>query len=395
MLSVPTLWTSFFAIFAALAIVWAYVQRRYPSMVAARYWAASSALGMFATGLSIFRFPGPVYVSLVLTSAALLASGWVSYHGVRRFYELPINWTVSIVSVLLAAAGLLFFAVVVDQMVARIVIYSVFQAVPMALAFKVLLERREDENNGGARLAGYAAMVAIVIYVARSLSAMFGIGGAISIFDFNALQAVFILILAFVVMVINFGFLLMSIDRLRDEVSELALVDDLTGVANRRRLQQRLTYACEQAPRSGQPFSLLAIDLDGFKQINDSFGHAAGDACLQHFTLMVQSRLRSGDMLARVGGDEFNVFLPATTLSEAVVVARKILEACRADATSGDISLATSIGVAQWSSRIGRQPELLLSAADVALYKAKHLGRNCYACDDESVTEEEVELSAG
>ena len=74
------------------------------------------------------------------------------------------------------------------------------------------------------------------------------------------------------------------------------------------------------------------IDLDGFKGINDTHGHAAGDACLQHFTLMAQTRLRPGDMLARSGGDEFCIVLPSSTLREGAMIARRVLEVCRADA---------------------------------------------------------------
>ena len=87
----------------------------------------------------------------------------------------------------------------------------------------------------------------------------------------------------------------MAMDRLRNEVADLALIDDLTGVGNRRHLLQRLTEECARSERSGEPFALLVIDLDGFKTINDTHGHAAGDACLQHFTLMAQTRLRPGD----------------------------------------------------------------------------------------------------
>src|SRR6266481_3836148 len=138
--------------------------------------------------------------------------------------------------------------------------------------------------------------------------------------------------------------------------SDLALLDDLTGVANRRHLTQRLAEECARSERSGEPFALLVIDLDGFKAINDTFGHAAGDACLQHFTLMAQTRLRPGDMLARTGGDEFCIVLPASSVLEGAMIARRVLDVCRQDAAacgSGDIPIGLSIGVAQWSQDIG------------------------------------------
>ena len=94
------------------------------------------------------------------------------------------------------------------------------------------------------------------------------------------------------------------------------------------------------------------VDLDGFKQINDTHGHAAGDACLRHFTLMAQMQLRPGDLLARTGGDEFCILLPATTLREGAMIARRVLDACREDAagcTGADVPIAASIGVAQWT----------------------------------------------
>jgi diguanylate cyclase (GGDEF)-like protein len=191
--------------------------------------------------------------------------------------------------------------------------------------------------------------------------------------------------LTFLSMALNFGFLLMAIDRLRNEVADLALLDDLTGVGNRRHLLQRLTEECARSERSNEAFALLVIDLDGFKGINDTHGHAAGDACLQHFTLMAQTRLRTGDMLARTGGDEFCVVLPASTLREGAMIARRILDVCRADAeqcVGADIPVSVSIGVAQWTREMGAFPDRLIAAADHALYDAKKNGRNCHAVYD-------------
>ena len=205
--------------------------------------------------------------------------------------------------------------------------------------------------------------------------------------SFNPLQSVLVLVLMFLSMALNFGFLLMAMDRLRNEVADLALLDDLTGVGNRRHLLQRLTEECARSERSGEPFALLVIDLDGFKAINDTHGHAAGDACLQHFTLMAQTRLRPGDMLARTGGDEFCVVLPASTLREGAMIARRILEVCRADAeecVGADIPISVSIGVAQWTREMGPFPDRLIAAADHALYAAKKSGKNRHAVYDPS-----------
>jgi diguanylate cyclase (GGDEF)-like protein len=127
------------------------------------------------------------------------------------------------------------------------------------------------------------------------------------------------------------------------------------------------------------------IDLDGFKMINDTHGHAAGDACLQHFTLMAQTRLRPGDMLARTGGDEFCIVLPSTSLREGASIARRVLEVCRQDAAScsgKDIPIAISIGIAQWDHGVGQFPDRLMANADHALYAAKKSGKNDYAIYD-------------
>src|SRR6202012_4937392 len=126
--------------------------------------------------------------------------------------------------------------------------------------------------------------------------------------------------------------------------------------------------------RSAEPFALLVIDLYNFKTINDTHGHGAGDACLQHFTLMAQTRLRPGDLLARTGGDEFCIMLPGSTLGEGAMIARRRVEVCREDAAGcggKEVPLSVSIGFAQWTDDIGIFPDRLIAASDHALYVAK------------------------
>ena len=242
--------------------------------------------------------------------------------------------------------------------------------------------RADVRGNPGASLAGVVAVIGIAVHAVRSASALLHFGGDVAFITFNDFQAAMMLALVFLSMVWNFGFLLMAIDRLRAEVADLALVDDLTGVANRRHLLARMSEECALSLRSGEPFALLAIDLDGFKEINDGFGHGAGDECLRLFTGAAQSRLRPGDMLARAGGDEFCIVLPATTSRGAATIARRVLETCResfARWEGREIPIAASIGIAQWSPVVGAYPERLIAAADQALYAAKKQGKNRYS----------------
>jgi diguanylate cyclase (GGDEF)-like protein len=374
MLSVPTLWTVFVINFLALGLIWAYVMRCYPSFEAARFWTASAFVAAAGAALAMLR--------VVLPDTALILAICLATMGVRKFFDRPVLWLGTALTTALGFVGLSFFIFVHASVPARVTIFTIAQMLPMALSLKLLLSPHDGRVNPGARLAGIVTIILMAILAVRLFGAVTGMGGGFSYLHFTPVQSVVILVLVFLSMALNFGFLLMAMDRLRNEVADLALLDDLTGVGNRRYLVQRLAEECARAERSGQPFALLVIDLDGFKAINDTHGHAAGDACLQHFTLMAQTRLRPGDMLARSGGDEFCIVLPSSTLREGVMIARRVLEVCRADAehcTGNDIPIAVSIGVAQWTSEMGLYPDRLIAAADHALYDAKKAGRNGFA----------------
>jgi diguanylate cyclase (GGDEF)-like protein len=302
--------------------------------------------------------------------------------GIRRFYGRDVSWrsTALITGLTFVSIGVFIFGY--DSMQLRMLSYTTAQILPMALSIRLLMSSEHGRVSPGARLAGIVSGIIVAIYLARLTGALLHPGGEFSFVQFNQVQSALVLVLVFLSMALNFGFLLMAMDRLRSEVADLALLDDLTGVGNRRHLLQRLTEECARSDRSGEPFSLLVIDLDGFKGINDTHGHAAGDACLQHFTLMAQTRLRPGDMLARTGGDEFCIVLPSSTLREGAMIARRVLEVCRADAEhcmGNEIPIAVSIGVAQWSRDIGMHPDRLIAAADHALYDAKKGGKDGFA----------------
>jgi diguanylate cyclase (GGDEF)-like protein len=387
MLNVPTLWTAFVVNFLALGMIWAYVMRSYPAFAAARFWTGAAFTAAIGAALAMLRVVTDSLLPLLVGGTVLIFAACLAAMGIKQFYGEPVKWRGTALITGLSFAGVAFFIFGYDSQTMRVLVYSVGQSAPLVLTLKLLMSRQDGRINPGARLAGSVAMIILGIYGIRAVLKLFHVGGEVSFVHFNGPQSIMILVLMFLSMAWNFGFLLMAIDRLRNEVADLALLDDLTGVGNRRHLLQRLSEECARSERSQQTFALLVVDLDGFKSINDTHGHAAGDACLQHFTLMAQTRLRPGDMLARTGGDEFCVVLPASTVREGAMIARRIIDVCRQDAEAcvgADIPIAVSIGVAQWTSEIGSFPDRLIAAADHALYVAKKEGRNRHAVYDVS-----------
>jgi diguanylate cyclase (GGDEF)-like protein len=385
MLSVPTLWTAFVVNFLALGLIWTYVSHSYPKFEAAPFWTGSAFAAAGGASLAMLRFHFDSLLPLLTGGTMMIFAACLAVMGVKRFFGQPVSWRSSALITGLSFAGLAFFIVVYDSVQIRILIYSLGQAAPMMLTVKLLLRRQDGRINPGARLAGIVSILIVAIYALRAGGSLLHVGGDFSFTHSNPVQSILVLVLMFLSMSVNFGFLLMAIDRLRNEVADLALLDDLTGVGNRRHLLQRLTEECARSERSGEPFALLVIDLDGFKLVNDTHGHAAGDACLQHFTLMAHTSLRPGDMLARTGGDEFCIVLPASTLREGAMIARRILDVCREDAEAcvgPDIPISLSIGVAQWTRETGPFPDRLMAAADHALYAAKKDGKNRAAVYD-------------
>lgn len=173
-------------------------------------------------------------------------------------------------------------------------------------------------------------------------------------------------------------------DRLRaqrlalTEAERRAQTDPLTGVLNRRSLIERLDAACLRARARGLPIALLFIDLDHFKQINDTFGHQAGDACLRAIIEPIHAELRQSDVIGRYGGEEFVVILSSADAAAADPIAHRILErvaGVRVDGFGVPIRLTCSIGVAA-SDTLGVWGEHLIARADAAVYVAKRMGRN-------------------
>jgi two-component system cell cycle response regulator len=166
----------------------------------------------------------------------------------------------------------------------------------------------------------------------------------------------------------------------RAELERLSVTDELTGLANRRRLMAELERELRRSERHGRPFSILMLDVDRFKSFNDTYGHPAGDALLKRLANTLRKCVRDVDMVARYGGEEFLVMLPETPAADAAMVAERIRASTEADRFTPDggsaaLNVTVSIGSAAFPDD-AKTPDTLIEAADQALYRSKESGRN-------------------
>lgn len=179
-----------------------------------------------------------------------------------------------------------------------------------------------------------------------------------------------------------------ALKKTNQELQRLALYDDLTQVANRRRFNEYLDYSWHRSCRENDPISLIICDVDYFKPYNDTFGHQAGDTCLQNIAKAICEAIqRSVDLVARYGGEEFAIILPNTPMNGAIKVAeriRKKVEQLQISHPSSESNnyVTVSLGVACQIPHSELSTDSLITQADQALYTAKNQGRNCTAIAD-------------
>lgn len=162
-----------------------------------------------------------------------------------------------------------------------------------------------------------------------------------------------------------------------------SIKDPLTGIYNRRYLDRRMTEEVKRAQRHNLPLSVLLIDIDHFKQVNDTYGHQVGDSLLIHLSDLILNQIRESDVAARYGGDELLVLAPSTTVSSAAILAERLriqvesnqLDFSGDDSHDQDIRVTVSIGIAGLSPEI-TDSESVVKHADQALYSSKQEGRN-------------------
>ena len=237
--------------------------------------------------------------------------------------------------------------------------------------------KRIDRRDWWVR--GYSIFVILLLtgaVISLTLPAL--LAGAETIFNIKYTEAVFALITLIVLFNIYTIYQEVLIKRLRRQLLEkqdhshilrnLAMIDPLTGLYNRRFAEQRLAAEVSRSERRGHPLTVITLDLNDFKQINDTYGHPAGDQVLQEFASRLNKVIRGSDLAVRLGGDEFLVVLPECTAEQLQIVLER-LSTVEVDWQGQKIPVTFSAG---WKDyQVGDRPEELLAGADEALYTSK------------------------
>jgi len=335
----------------------------------------SFALGFFSglLGFALILVRGrvPNLVSIVVVHFLLLSAFVLFYRGILLFFRSPRTTRVPWTSVAVAVVLLTYFSTADDRIVSRIVIIS------LVLFFIQSFIVVELFRQAGQRSILNLFAVLMAAYT------LFGAGRSIATllhgppYDLvSHFQTPALVVNLLFICVMGIFFMLMLSSELVAIVEAQSLYDHVTGALNRRGIDQRLALELVRAERNGYQLAIALIDVDHFKQINDTAGHAAGDAALRRVVEVITSRLRSYDFFGRYGGDEFLLVLPQTSCDDALRVAKR-MEHAVSNLTVPKCAIPITLSIGLTFASPCETAVSLLARADMALYNAKRAGRNC------------------
>ncbi|HTA65386.1 MAG TPA: GGDEF domain-containing protein, partial [Xanthomonadaceae bacterium] len=341
-----------------------------------RLWIASMGLQPVAWVLYGLRGQIPDLYSIVVANAALSLSYALQLHSLRRFVGRADRLALVYAPVPLVAASEILFTFVYPSPRMRLVSVSLLIAVSFFMSVTALL------RGGGPRrrsnlLTAISLLFPALVLVVRSVYEGLRHDALTSPFTVTPMQAAVFGMASFLPIVATLGFVSMCNDRLNQELVRQAMLDPLTGISNRRALDESAADAIAVARRHDRDLAVLLVDADHFKQINDRYGHGAGDAALQALVAMLQASLRPGDLLGRLGGEEFAVVLPDSDEAGAFRAAERLrneVAATQFAIQREPVPLRVSIGIALLEG--DDDLVTMLRRADQAMYVAKRSGRN-------------------
>lgn len=354
-------------------VMWLF-NRRVPGLWA---WVIAYFCAFFSSLNYAFRPELPPTLGFVSLAVLSTASGYFNLLATRLYVgrpAWPLRWG------LLGLAGLGVLVWVLDAMAHSLVLrFSLVSAVAGWLFISAgwIMGRCPLQAHPYRHLFGWTSLLhGLAIWLRPLALFLFSDAPATFTVSFNR-GGPFILEGLIAMLLMSFGVLTLVNEHLNAQLRRLAERDPLTDIFNRRSFLSLLDKASSLARRQRQPLAILVIDLDHFKQINDTQGHSVGDQALRHFVQVAQDCLRKEDVLGRLGGEEFAIFLPSASVQDAQEVAERLRRAVASQplpALPQPIALSVSIGLATCQGN--DPPEAAIHRADQAMYLAKQRGRN-------------------
>lgn len=354
-----------------MALIMFFLQRSYPSSIKGLgEWGVALLLVTVGSTLAFGLGTFPNFFSITLPRILFPAGLFLGYVGAQRFFgETPRYWP-WLTLITLSVAVHMWFTFGEPNFAARLRVSGAL-SVCLFVAFVNLL--RKQGLNSFAKILTMGVLLSMCAIVGtRLLTALIWPVG-VNIYDSSPLHMVYLSALSVFILLLSVSIVLLAAERMHTEMAYLASHDSLTNALTRRHMNEVCAMELERSQRNGHNMALLIMDLDHFKQVNDTHGHQRGDRVLVDFVRKVNTLLRRPDQLGRFGGEEFVVLLPETSLSEALSVAERIRSACAAADT--EPCCTVSIGVAT-NSQGNDTVDSLIARADAAMYRAKTKGRN-------------------
>lgn len=341
------------------------------------HWAVALAAHSAAYALYMLRGQIGDWFSVVLANMLIVSVFALMQEGLYQFQQrkAPRLWIwlpVPLIGVI--------FSLMLGHIGARVVVLaSVLCGQFAQFAWAMSQRWRETPGRGKHFLLSGFALFALALLI-RAFGVLTGEVNMNSIMDSNAVQALLFSMASVAMVLSNFGIVVMIKERADDRNHTLAFLDELTGLHNRRYIQQTLGQHIAQARRMQRPLSVLMLDIDHFKDVNDTYGHLSGDKVLHDLATCVRDRLRAQDIPGRWGGEEFVAILPDTDAAGARVLAEQLRVAVERTRFSTlenlAVPLTISIGLHALDTAHDDGRDDMIGMADRAMYLAKERGRN-------------------
>ncbi|MDH5205911.1 MAG: GGDEF domain-containing protein [Hylemonella sp.] len=359
---------------ALMSLVLFYLYRSYPASIQGLgAWASASVLHTAAGVLFATRGQLPDALSVIAANVLLVAGNLLFHHGLRLHFGRRARPQAAVLLVVLLLLAMSWYTLVQPDHRVRVMLMTPLLA-GIALA-NVWLLFRQPQRSFAFWFVTASLFTVIVASVLRLFTALV-YGDASGLFEGTPSQSFYVQANAMGLLSLTVGLILLASESLHRELTHLVSHDSLTGALTRRALIRDCERELQRCRRHGYVMSVLMMDLDHFKRINDRHGHLVGDEVLQDFVAQVGRALRSSDRLGRFGGEEFVVLLPETPPQQALVVAERIRSRTHLVQPGGETHCSVSIGVTTSHADAPDDMNALLWRADKALYQAKAEGRD-------------------